>query len=115
MANSPESCREPWHLDKRVPIALIFTIVLQTAGAVWWASQISSDVQYHSHRIDRLETLSAEYPREIRSLDVRLARLEESASRQLETLLAIERSLRVASERAQSNSPGVESPEGDGG
>lgn len=30
-----------WHLDKRVPIALIFAIMMQSAAAVWWASGIS--------------------------------------------------------------------------
>jgi hypothetical protein len=33
---------EPWHLDKRIPIALIVTIALQTAMAVWWAAAIIS-------------------------------------------------------------------------
>lgn len=40
---------EHWHLDKRVPIALIFAIVVQTAGAFWWASDISG-------RVARLES-----------------------------------------------------------
>jgi len=30
-----------WHLDKRVPISLIFAIFLQTAGAFWFASDLS--------------------------------------------------------------------------
>jgi hypothetical protein len=33
-----------WHLDKRVPLALIMTIVIQTAGLVWWASSLSERV-----------------------------------------------------------------------
>lgn len=33
-----------WHLDKRVPIALILTLVLQTGGLVWWASSLSERV-----------------------------------------------------------------------
>lgn len=33
-----------WHLDKRVPIALIFALVFQTIGAVWWASKLDSRV-----------------------------------------------------------------------
>lgn len=37
-----------WHLDKKVPIALIFAIFVQTAGAFWWASNITS-------RVDSLE------------------------------------------------------------
>lgn len=36
---------EPWHLDRRIPIALILAIILQTGGAVWWFSNIV-------HRLD---------------------------------------------------------------
>lgn len=31
---------EPWHLDRKVPIALIATIMAQTIAIVWWASGI---------------------------------------------------------------------------
>lgn len=40
---------EHWHLDRRVPIALILTIALQSASAIWWASSIS-------HRVSQVET-----------------------------------------------------------
>ncbi len=33
-----------WHLDRRVPLALIFAILTQTAGAFWWASSITARV-----------------------------------------------------------------------
>lgn len=33
---------EPWHLDKRVPVALIVTLLGQFAFGVWWASQADS-------------------------------------------------------------------------
>lgn len=39
---------EHWHLDKKVPLALIVTIVVQTCAIVWWASQASA-------RLDQLE------------------------------------------------------------
>lgn len=39
---------EPWHLDKRVPVALIFSLLLQTAGVVYWAAE-------QSFRTDALE------------------------------------------------------------
>lgn len=32
---------EQWHLDKRVPIALIFAIMVQSASAIWWAASMS--------------------------------------------------------------------------
>lgn len=33
-----------WHLDRRVPIALMLTIAVQTAAIVWWASSLSERV-----------------------------------------------------------------------
>lgn len=30
---------EPWHLDRKIPIGLMLTLVLQLAIGVWWASQ----------------------------------------------------------------------------
>lgn len=41
-----------WHLDKRVPVVLIFAILLQTATAVWWASA-------QSERVSALERAEA--------------------------------------------------------
>jgi hypothetical protein len=35
-----------WHLDKRVPLALIAMISMQTFAALWWASGINSRVGY---------------------------------------------------------------------
>jgi Tfp pilus assembly protein PilO len=31
-----------WHLDKRVPVAIIFALLVQSAGVIWWASNMSS-------------------------------------------------------------------------
>jgi hypothetical protein len=31
-----------WHLDKRVPLALIFALFMQTIAAAWWASNTDS-------------------------------------------------------------------------
>ena len=33
-----------WHLDKRVPIAIILAIFVQTAGVVWWAARLENRV-----------------------------------------------------------------------
>ena len=37
----PMANEDAWHLDKKVPLAFIVTILLQTAGIVWWGSSIS--------------------------------------------------------------------------
>lgn len=57
------SSPEPWHLDKRVPIALIVTIVAQTVAVVWWASgvdhrvaAVESSLLMHATRMNGIET-----------------------------------------------------------
>jgi hypothetical protein len=37
-----------WHLDKKVPIAMIVTITLQTVGVIWFAAGLF-------HRVESLE------------------------------------------------------------
>ena len=52
------SSREEWHLSKSVPVTIIFTIVLQLATFVWLISELSTNlenltlkVQENSNRI----------------------------------------------------------------
>lgn len=33
-----------WHLDKRVPLAIIMTIVMQSCGLIWWAASLENRV-----------------------------------------------------------------------
>ena len=61
-----EEEKEQWHLDKRVPLALIFTIAMQTAGLLIWGANLSTRVVQletqiasaapQAERIIRLET-----------------------------------------------------------
>ena len=71
-----------WHLDKRVPIALIVTLMLQAAGVVWWGAAITT-------RLDALERQlsAASDTRE------RLIRLEAMESMSAQTLVTINRRL----------------------
>jgi cell division protein FtsB len=34
-----------WHLDKRVPVALIITLLGQMVVAIWWAASINTRVE----------------------------------------------------------------------
>ena len=43
---------EQWHLDKRVPLALIVTIAVQTAGAIWWASNMTERMDQIERRME---------------------------------------------------------------
>ncbi len=41
-----------WHLDKKVPIAMIMAIILQTGGMVWWAASASERLNALERKAD---------------------------------------------------------------
>lgn len=47
---------EGFKLDKHIPLALILTILIQSAGAFWWASKVDSAVVANSVAIKELQT-----------------------------------------------------------
>ena len=74
-----------WHLDKRVPIAMILTIAAQTLGAVWWAGAINQRMAAVERRQNLMEerTVSQAHESRIavleaqwRTVDARLDRIE---------------------------------------
>lgn len=87
--------KEQWHLDKRVPISIIFAIIAQTVTFVYFGTAWKSDID---HRIGSLEkdgvTRSALEGRldEVRSLQAdRLTRLETKFDFIQQSLQRIER------------------------
>lgn len=75
-----------WHLDKRVPVALIVAIMVQTGTAVWWAAGQDATVANHSERLAKLEAQEDKVSDRMRSIEERLVRLEANGDAQLITL-----------------------------
>jgi Tfp pilus assembly protein PilO len=59
-----------WHLDKRVPIGIIFAILVQTFGLVWYLAKTTADVD---NRLVNLE----ESKRAVASQESRIIILEQ--------------------------------------
>lgn len=80
---SPDPASNGWHLDRRVPLALIVTIIIQTAGVFWWAANITSRVEAlekglslrtEDHdRITRLETNQVHILEGLRRIETRIS------------------------------------------
>lgn len=66
-----------WHVDKRVPIALMITIGIQTAGIVWWASDISARVGY----VERQISTTAPQADRLTRVEVRVESIQEGVNR----------------------------------
>jgi Tfp pilus assembly protein PilO len=83
---------EPWHLSRSVPLALIVTLAIQTAGMVWWASSLTAQVQEQSRRLAALESSrdqSAAILNALRS-DVAVLRADAAtAQRQLDRIVGL--------------------------
>ena len=67
-----------WHLDKKVPIALIVAIGAQTIAGVWWAASITGDVKHNTNNISL-----------VRNLNERVIRLEVHLQNQTSILSEI--------------------------
>lgn len=87
--------KDQWHLDKRVPIALIFAILAQTIAGVWWAATLQGTVNELSRRQLIMETQANGDGVEAKAFSERLARMEERAAAQSEALRRIEAQISV--------------------
>lgn len=62
-----------WHLDKKVPIALILTIALQTGAMIWWASSLSERV----NTLERQEAARAPQGDRLTRVEVKIESIQE--------------------------------------
>ena len=68
---------DAWHFDKRVPLALIGALVLQTLGIAWWASGVTFRLDDHERRVGLLERSDAAQLAQFTAIAERLARIDE--------------------------------------
>jgi hypothetical protein len=80
---------ENWHLDKRIPLALIVTMMLQFGGGIWWLSNIQFRIESQGEAIDALENTMSSTQNDRNTLDNRITRIEEKLSGQTEILREI--------------------------
>lgn len=65
-----------WTVDRRVPLALIVTIAIQTAGLVWWASSLSERV----NTLERRAEASAPQADRLTRVEVKIESVQEGIS-----------------------------------
>lgn len=78
-----------WHVDRTIPLVLIFTIFVQTAGAFWWASSQTAINNAQDDKIVALTTTLTRLADNLADRNERLARMEaigEATNNKIETL-----------------------------
>ena len=73
-----EAMAEGWHLDKRVPVAIILGLVMQAAGFGWWAATLDQRVSVAERNITRLEAQTDALTNLAQVQAVQLGRIEEN-------------------------------------
>jgi hypothetical protein len=77
---APAAPKDPaevsWHFDRRIPIALIVTIIVQTGAAIWWASSVTSFMVESQRTASALADRVKAVETDSDSLDRRLVRFE---------------------------------------
>lgn len=88
MPNKPDPLAENWHLDRKVPIGIIAAMLMQLAGALWFASKLDSrvlalesDRATQHERDERQDKASAEA---LSQLQRQLERIDEKLDRLIE-------------------------------
>lgn len=65
-----------WHLDKKVPLALILTIILQTGAMLWWAASLSERV----NNLERTQTATAPQADRLTRVEVKIESIVDGVS-----------------------------------
>ncbi len=84
-----------WHLDKRVPVALIIAIMAQTVSVVWWAASLSARVGVLERDWASFEVIATR----LRAQEDRQARADERLQALYARLERIDRKLDMLLER----------------
>ncbi len=81
-------------IDKRIPLALMFTVLLQLGAVVWWASFTQAQDNFRDIRLHELELRRSKDAEKQDHILERLTRLEARSDAQLELLQRVDAYLR---------------------
>lgn len=85
--------KEPWHLDKRIPVATLIVLAVQFGGVVWMLATLAGSVQVISRDVDRNRIVNAAQDSAINIINTSVARQDQRQLGIIETLAEIKASL----------------------
>ena len=79
-----------WSIDRRIPLALIVTLLMQFGAFIWWFSSVESRLTMKEQRLTRVEQRLDDDQRTLATIGERLARIEERSNAQIDLLKRID-------------------------
>lgn len=101
---------EPWRLDKHIPIAVIFTIAVQTIGIGWFASDINTRVEQSEKANARQDALIDALRVDVQVKADRVAEAQRALSEQLVEQRADLRAIRDLMQRIETRLDQAQAP-----
>lgn len=69
---------DSWHLNKSVPLTLIFGLIVQGAAIVWTVSMMMSDIEGNAEEINELNMRMSRMENSVQNQAISLARIDEN-------------------------------------
>ena len=69
---------DSWHLNKSVPLTLIFGLIVQGAAIVWTVSMMMSDIEGNAEEINELNMRMNRMETSVQNQAISLARIDEN-------------------------------------
>lgn len=84
---------EQWHLDKRVPVAIIFAIFVQSMGGIWWASSLNERTAQIERRLEGFSIRAQQQDRDIGVIQQSVAVLSAQLENQIRATTRLEQAV----------------------
>jgi len=56
MQHPTKDINNKWHVGKEIPLAMIFALLFQTAGVIWWAASLSGKIDSLAEQVAELKS-----------------------------------------------------------
>ena len=56
MQQPKKDINNKWHVGKEIPLAMIFALLCQTAGVIWWAASLSGKIDSLAEQVAELKS-----------------------------------------------------------
>ena len=56
MQQPTKDINNKWHVGKEIPLAMIFALLFQTAGVIWWAASLSGKIDSLAEQVAELKS-----------------------------------------------------------
>lgn len=83
-----------WHLDRKVTLGLIFALLANACGSVWWAARLDATVMQHEQKIVAISASVNQLAIAQSNVNENLARIQEGQKYQTEMLREVRQQLK---------------------